>query len=56
MNERQVAMSLGMIQRSSDMANFGNRTVMYDTDAKRWTVTFEGDRATRVAVVDQVAP
>jgi hypothetical protein len=55
MNERQVAMALGMIQRS-DSSKYGNRTVTYDTDNKRWTVTFANDKVTSASSTDFVAP
>jgi hypothetical protein len=55
MNERQVAMALGMIQRS-DSPNYGNRTVSYDTDTKRWTVGFANDKVTSANSVEQQAP
>jgi hypothetical protein len=58
MNERQVAMSLGMIQQSPNMnpSSYGNRTVSYATDTKRWTVSFAHDQVIRAAAVDSVAP
>ena len=58
MNERQVAMSLGMIQQSPSMnpSSYGNRTVTYDTDTKHWTVSFANDQVTRAAAVDRLAP
>jgi hypothetical protein len=58
MNERQVAMSLGMIQTSDSMnpASYGNRTVSYATDAKRWVVTFANDKVTHASATDEVAP
>jgi hypothetical protein len=47
MNELQVAMALGVIQRS-DSSDYGNRTVHYDTGDKKWAVTFQNDKATAV--------
>jgi hypothetical protein len=46
MNERQVAMALGMIQ-TSDSKDYGNRTVTYQTDDKHWIVSFDHDQVTR---------
>jgi hypothetical protein len=58
MNERQTAMSLGMIQTSDSMnpSSYGNRTVSYATDKKRWIVTFENDKVTHATSTDEVAP
>lgn len=47
MSELQVAMALGMIQQS-DSSNYGNRTVHYDADGKKWNVSFQHDKATNV--------
>lgn len=48
MNELQTKMSLGeKIQTDSPQAE-GNRTVRYDADGKKWTVTFQKDKATSV--------
>jgi hypothetical protein len=47
MSELQAAMSLGMIQQS-DSSDIGNRTVHYDAGGKKWTVSFEKDKATNV--------
>ncbi|GGH01484.1 hypothetical protein [Silvibacterium dinghuense] len=47
MNELQTAMSLGMIQQS-DASTIGDRTVHYDVGGKKWTVTFQNDKATSV--------
>jgi hypothetical protein len=47
MNELQVAMALGVIQRS-DSSNYGNRTVHYDAGGKQWNVSFQNDKATNV--------
>lgn len=47
MNELQVTMSLGHMQQS-DSSDYGNRTVHYDADGKKWIVTFVKDKATEV--------
>jgi hypothetical protein len=47
MNELQTAMALGMIQQS-ESSDIGNRTVDYDAGGKKWTVTFQNDKATTV--------
>ena len=47
MNELQVSMALGTIQQS-DSSNYGNRTVTYDADGKKWAVSFAKDKATSV--------
>jgi hypothetical protein len=47
MSELQAAMALGMIQQS-DSSNYGNRTVHYDADGKKWDVSFRNDKATNV--------
>lgn len=45
MNELQTAMSLGVVQQS-DSSDIGNRTVDYDAGGKKWSVTFQHDKAT----------
>ncbi|TCK71924.1 hypothetical protein [Acidipila rosea] len=47
MNELQTAAALGVIQQS-DSSNVGNRTVHYDAGGKKWSVTFQNDKATSV--------
>ncbi|MGA7313177.1 MAG: hypothetical protein WBX22_04320 [Silvibacterium sp.] len=47
MNELQVAMALGTIQQS-ESSDYGNRTVTYDAGGKKWAVSFEKDKATKV--------
>jgi len=48
MNELQTRLAIGQkIQTDSPSAE-GNRTVTYDADGKKWTVTFVNDRATKV--------
>lgn len=47
MNELQTAMALGVIQQS-DSSDIGNRTVEYDVDGKKWSVTFDHDKATTI--------
>jgi hypothetical protein len=47
MNELQTAMALGMIQQS-ESSDIGNRTVDYDAGGKKWSVTFQNDKATSV--------
>lgn len=48
MNELQTRLALGQkIQTDTPQAE-GNRTVTYDTDGKKWTVTFEHDKATSI--------
>ena len=44
MNELQVAMALGVIQQS-ESSDIGNRTVDYDAGGKKWSVTFQKDKA-----------
>ncbi len=45
MNELQTAMSLGVVQQS-ESSDIGNRTVDYDAGGKKWSVTFQNDKAT----------
>lgn len=47
MSELEVAMALGVMQQSQS-SNYGNRTVTYNAGGKRWSVTFENDKATSV--------
>jgi hypothetical protein len=47
MNELQTAMALGLIQQSQS-SDIGNRTVDYVAGDKKWSVTFEHDKATAV--------
>jgi hypothetical protein len=47
MNELQVAMALGTIQQSQS-SDIGNRTVTYDAGGKKWSVSFQKDKATTV--------
>ena len=47
MSELQVSMALGVMQQS-DSSNYGNRTVYYNAGNKRWSVTFDNDKATQV--------
>jgi hypothetical protein len=45
MNELQTSMALGVIQQSGS-SDVGNRTVDYDAGGKKWSVTFEKNKAT----------
>jgi hypothetical protein len=47
MNELQTAMALGVIQQS-ESSDIGNRTVDYDAGGKKWSVTFQNDKATTI--------
>jgi hypothetical protein len=47
MNELQAAMALGVLQQSQS-SDIGNRTVDYEAGPKKWTVTFQKDKATSV--------
>ncbi|MFP5206327.1 MAG: hypothetical protein ACLGSH_13300, partial [Acidobacteriota bacterium] len=47
MNELQARTALGQ-NTQSDGGTEGNRTVTYDVNGKKWTVTFVHDRATAV--------
>lgn len=47
MNELQTAMALGVVQQS-ESSEIGNRTVDYDAGGKKWSVTFQKDKATAV--------
>ena len=48
MNELQTRLSLGQKIQTDNPQTEGNRTVTYDADGKKWTVTFAHDRATKV--------
>jgi hypothetical protein len=48
MNELQTRLSLGQ-KVQTDSQKEGNRTVTYDEDGKKWTVTFVKNRATKVS-------
>lgn len=45
MSELQTAMALGVIQQS-DSQDIGNRTVDYNSGDKKWSVTFQHNKAT----------
>ena len=47
MNELQTRLAVGQ-KMHADSRNEGNRTVTYDQNGKKWTVTFVRDRATLV--------
>jgi hypothetical protein len=47
MNELQARTALGQ-KVEADGGSEGNRTVIYDANGKKWTVTFANDRATAV--------
>jgi hypothetical protein len=47
MNELQTRMAIGQ-KIQTDSQNEGNRTVTYDQDGKKWTVTFVKDHATEI--------
>lgn len=55
MSELQVAMALGVMQQS-DSSDYGNRTVYYDAGGKKWSVTYENDKATQVQQQNAAAP
>jgi len=48
MNELQTRLALGQKIKTDNPRSEGNRTVTYDQDGKKWTVTFVKDRATKV--------
>jgi hypothetical protein len=48
MNELQTRLALGQKIQTDNPRAEGNRTVTYDADGKKWTVTFVKDRATKV--------
>lgn len=45
MNELQTRLALGQKIQTDDPKAEGNRTVIYDADGKKWTVTFQNDKA-----------
>lgn len=47
MSELQTRLAVGQKQKP-DSHKEGDRTVVYDQDGKRWSVTFENDKATSV--------
>lgn len=47
MSELQTRMAIGQ-KMHADRRTEGNRTVTYDQDGKKWTVTFANDRATEI--------
>lgn len=47
MNELQTSMALGLVQQS-ESSDIGNRTVDYDAGDKKWSVTFQNDKATTI--------
>ena len=47
MSELQTAMALGVIQQS-DSSTYGDRTVHYDAGGKKWSVSFQHDKAMSV--------
>ena len=49
MNELQTRLALGLKIQTDDPKAEGNRTVTYDADGKKWTVTFRKDKATTVS-------
>ena len=48
MNELQTRLALGQKIQTDNPRTEGNRTVTYDVDGKKWTVTFVNDRATKI--------
>jgi hypothetical protein len=48
MNELQTRLAVGQKIHTDDPKTEGNRTVTYDADGKKWTVTFRNDKATEV--------
>lgn len=47
MNELQTSMALGVMQQS-DSSDYGNRTVTYNAGGKKWSVSFQHDKATDI--------
>lgn len=47
MNELQASMALGIVQQS-DSSDIGNRMVDYVAGDKKWSVTFQNDKATAI--------
>jgi hypothetical protein len=48
MNELQTRLALGQKIQTDNPQAEGNRTVTYDADGKKWTVTFRDDKATEI--------
>jgi len=48
MNELQTRLAVGQKIQTDNPQTEGNRTVTYDADGKKWTVTFRNDKATDV--------
>lgn len=48
MNELQTRLAVGQKIQTDNPQTEGNRTVSYDADGKKWTVTFRNDKATDV--------
>ena len=48
MNELQTRLAVGQKIQTDNPQAEGNRTVTYDANGKKWTVTFHGDKATAV--------
>lgn len=48
MNELQARLALGQKIQTDNPQSEGNRTVTYDADGKKWTVTFKDDKALKV--------
>ena len=48
MNELQMRLALGQKIQTDNPQTEGNRTVTYDANGKKWTVTFHGDKATEI--------
>jgi hypothetical protein len=47
MSELQTAMALGVVQQS-ESSDIGSRTVDYDANGKKWSVTFANDKTTTI--------
>jgi len=47
MNERQTQMSIGREQEVDDSGG-GSRTITFDQAGKKWTITFVGNKATKI--------
>jgi hypothetical protein len=48
MNELQTRLAVGQKIQTDNPQTEGNRTVTYDADGKKWTVTFRNDKATDI--------
>ena len=48
MNELQTRLALGQKIQTDNPRAEGNRTVTYDADGKKWTITFREDKATAI--------